>query len=192
MPKCDSSSTWTSAARRTGRCRACSRRREMLERARSALRQPITPIVEAIVRACAIAIALPDGKVFGIIASTTEPFCSDLRSQPADRRRDVVPVPVRRAWNRPAASVAYRRISDEQLAQLIRATWEVRSDRGAEERLATRDRSPLIPIDRLRAGPASRNAHARWIRALENVISDSTEWQTASRPHPVCIRISHS
>ena len=43
--------------------------------------------------------------------------------------------------------------TDEQLAQLIRATWEVRSDRGAEERLATRDRSPLIPVDRLKRDP---------------------------------------
>ena len=40
--------------------------------------------------------------------------------------------------------------SADQLAQLIRATWEVRSDRGAEERLASRDRSPLIPVDRLK------------------------------------------
>jgi cyclic pyranopterin phosphate synthase len=39
------------------------------------------------------------------------------------------------------------------MAQLIRATWEVRSDRGAEERLASRDRSPLIPVDRLRRDP---------------------------------------
>jgi cyclic pyranopterin phosphate synthase len=39
------------------------------------------------------------------------------------------------------------------LAQLIRATWEVRSDRGAEERLASGDRETLIPVDRLRRDP---------------------------------------
>ena len=36
---------------------------------------PVEPIVERIVGAGASAIALPDGTVFGIIASTTEPFC---------------------------------------------------------------------------------------------------------------------
>jgi cyclic pyranopterin phosphate synthase len=36
---------------------------------------------------------------------------------------------------------------------LIRATWEVRSDRGAEERVASRDRGSLIPVDRLRRDP---------------------------------------
>ncbi len=35
----------------------------------------------------------------------------------------------------------------------MRSTWEVRRDRGAEERLAARDRSPLIPLDTLRRDP---------------------------------------
>ncbi|HXH23954.1 MAG TPA: hypothetical protein VNI78_01820, partial [Vicinamibacterales bacterium] len=43
--------------------------------------------------------------------------------------------------------------SAEQIAQLITATWRVRSDRGAEERVAARDRAPLIPVDRLRRDP---------------------------------------
>ena len=40
---------------------------------------------------------LPDGTTFGIISSTTEPFCDELRSQPPDRRRTVVSLPLRRA-----------------------------------------------------------------------------------------------
>ena len=95
---------------------------------------------------------LPDGTVFGIISSTTEPFCHSC-----DRSR----LTADGLWylclyaahgtdlRRPLRGGA----TDEQLAQLIRATWEVRSDRGAEERLAARDRSPLIPVDRLKRDP---------------------------------------
>ena len=36
---------------------------------------------------------------------------------------------------------------------MIRTTWEGRVDRGAEARLANRDRTPLIPLDRLRRDP---------------------------------------
>jgi cyclic pyranopterin phosphate synthase len=112
---------------------------------------PIEPIVEQS-SAPADRYRLPDGHVFGIIASTTEPFC-----HACDRSR----LTADGLWylclyashgtdlRRPLRAGA----SDEQLAQLIRATWEVRSDRGAEERLASRDRAPLIPVDRLRRDP---------------------------------------
>ena len=95
---------------------------------------------------------LPDGTIFGIISSTTEPFC-----HACDRSR----LTADGLWylclyashgtdlRRPLRGGA----NDEQLAQLIRATWEVRSDRGAEERLASRDRTPLIPVDRLKRDP---------------------------------------
>jgi GTP 3',8-cyclase len=96
--------------------------------------------------------ALPDGTRFGIIASTTEPFCHSC-----DRSR----LTADGLWylclyaahgsdlRRPLRGGA----TAEQLAQLIRATWEVRNDRGAEERVASRDRSTLIPVDRLRRDP---------------------------------------
>ena len=112
---------------------------------------PITPVFEPS-SAPADRYALPDGTVFGIISSTTEPFCNSC-----DRSR----LTADGLWylclyaahgtdlRRPLRGGA----SDEQLAQLIRATWEVRSDRGAEERLAARDRSPLIPVDRLKRDP---------------------------------------
>jgi cyclic pyranopterin phosphate synthase len=41
----------------------------------------------------------------------------------------------------------------EEIAQLVRRTWESRIDRGAEERLAGRDRQPLIPVERLKRDP---------------------------------------
>jgi cyclic pyranopterin phosphate synthase len=125
-------------------------RREILERL-VAHYGPITPIVESS-SAPADRYTLPDGLTFGIIASTTEPFCHSC-----DRSRLTADglwylclyAPHGTDVRRPLRSGA----SPEQLAQLIRATWEIRSDRGAEERLASRDRTPLIPIDRLKRDP---------------------------------------
>ena len=125
-------------------------RREMLRRL-DAHYGPIAPIVEDS-SAPADRYRLPDGTVFGIISSTTEPFC-----HACDRSR----LTADGLWylclyaahgtdlRRPLRAGA----TPEQMAQLIRATWEVRSDRGAEERLASRDRAPLIPVDRLRRDP---------------------------------------
>jgi cyclic pyranopterin phosphate synthase len=95
---------------------------------------------------------LPDGRVFGIISSTTQPFCRDC-----DRSRLTADgmwylclyatrgTDLRRAL-RAGASAA-------DLADLIRAAWEARADRGAEARLAARDREPLIPVERLKRDP---------------------------------------
>jgi cyclic pyranopterin phosphate synthase len=41
----------------------------------------------------------------------------------------------------------------EEIADLIRRTWQARTDRGAEDRLAAGDRAPLIPVDSLRRDP---------------------------------------
>ena len=95
---------------------------------------------------------LPDGLVFGIIASTTAPFCADC-----DRSR----LTADGIWYLclyAAGGVDLRRAvrsgaSKTDLLELIRGTWTNRRDRGAEERLATRDRAPLIPIETLRRDP---------------------------------------
>jgi cyclic pyranopterin phosphate synthase len=112
---------------------------------------PIAPVVEDS-SAPADRYTLPDGMTFGIISSTTEPFCESC-----DRSR----LTADGLWylclygahgtdlRRPLRSG----VGADHIAQLIRATWEVRSDRGAEERLASRDRSNLIPVDRLRRDP---------------------------------------
>ena len=110
-----------------------------------------TPIIEDS-SAPARRYRLPDGTVFGIIASTTEPFCSDCdRSRLtadgmwylclyATEGRDL------RSALRSGASLA-------EIASLIRSVWQQRRDRGAEERLASGARTPLIPLDRLRRDP---------------------------------------
>jgi cyclic pyranopterin phosphate synthase len=95
---------------------------------------------------------LPDGTVFGIIASTTAPFCADCdRSRLtadglwylclyAQRGTDL------RGPLRQGASA-------EHLKDLIAPAWRARRDRGAEERLRLRDRSPFMQIARLREDP---------------------------------------
>jgi GTP 3',8-cyclase len=96
--------------------------------------------------------ALPDGTTFGIIASTTSPFCAGC-----DRSR----LTADGTWylclyaghgidlRGPLRAGA----SDRELAALIRSRWQGRSDRGAVDRLAERERAPLIPVASLRADP---------------------------------------
>ena len=112
---------------------------------------PIAPVPEPS-SAPADRYRLPDGTIFGIISSTTEPFCHDC-----DRSRLTADglwylclyashgLDLRRALRAGADPV--------QLAALIRSAWHERRDRGAEERLAARDRAPLIPVDTLRRDP---------------------------------------
>jgi cyclic pyranopterin phosphate synthase len=95
---------------------------------------------------------LPDGTIFGIIASTTAPFCASC-----DRSRLTADgmwylclyaargIDLRRALRSGAPAA--------EIGALIRSAWERRRDRGAEERLAARDRAPLIPVESLRRDP---------------------------------------
>jgi cyclic pyranopterin phosphate synthase len=43
--------------------------------------------------------------------------------------------------------------SNAELAAIIANTWQRRSDRGAEARLAMRDRSQMIPLSSLKRDP---------------------------------------
>jgi len=93
--------------------------------------------------------ALPDGTTFGIIASTTQPFCADC-----DRSR----LTADGVWlmclyaragtdlRRPLRAGA----TEPDLVHLIRTVWSQRADRGAEERLALGRREPLIPLAALK------------------------------------------
>ncbi len=100
-----------------------------------------------------------DGQIFGVIASTTQPFCSSC-----DRAR----LTADGHWftclyaskgvdlKQPLRGMA----SDFDLENLIRDTWERRSDRGAEERVALRDRGPLASAEELKSEPL-REMHTR-------------------------------
>jgi cyclic pyranopterin phosphate synthase len=102
---------------------------------------------------------LRDGTVFGVIASTTRPFCRNC-----DRSR----VTADGTWylclyaddgidlRTPLREGA----SDDELRALIRSVWADRTDRGAEIRRATPARGALVPLGELRADPR-REMHTR-------------------------------
>lgn len=97
--------------------------------------------------------ALPDGTPFGIIASTTQPFCRDCdRSRLTADGIWLMCLYARAGTDlrRPLRAGA----TGHELVDLIRTVWAQRADRGAEERLATERREPLIPLAALK-----RDAH---------------------------------
>ena len=95
---------------------------------------------------------LADGTVFGIISSTTQPFCArcDRSRLTADGTwylclyaREGVDL---RGPFRAGAT-------PDELRALITGRWQARTDRGAEERLRLRDHAPLLGPGELRADP---------------------------------------
>jgi cyclic pyranopterin phosphate synthase len=95
---------------------------------------------------------LPDGTIFGIIASTTEPFCRscDRSRLTADGVWYLCLYATRGVDLRGPLRGG---VSDDTLRELITSVWHARTDRGAEARLSTRDRSPLIPLTALKRDP---------------------------------------
>ncbi len=95
---------------------------------------------------------LPDGTTFGVIASTTAPFCAacDRSRLTADGLWYLCLYAPRGLDLRgPLRAGA----SDDEIRALLRSTWESRTDRGAEERLGIRERSPLLPVGELKKDP---------------------------------------
>jgi len=125
-------------------------RAEMLERLGRVFGE-IEPIRETS-SAPAERFRLPDGTTFGIIASTTAPFCRSC-----DRSR----LTADGLWFLclyAAAGIDLRGplragASDEELRRLLESAWRRRDDRGAEERLAARGRAPLLPVAELKRDP---------------------------------------
>jgi cyclic pyranopterin phosphate synthase len=95
---------------------------------------------------------LPDGTTFGIVASTTQPFCADC-----DRSR----LTADGIWYRclyastgtdlrePLRSGA----TPEQLQTIIASTWARRRDQGAIDRFERRERGALLTVSALRHDP---------------------------------------
>ncbi len=120
---------------------------------------PIAPVTAGGLSAPAERFRLPDGTTFGIVASTTAPFCRscDRSRLTADgtwflclyaERGIDLREPLRKG------------ASDAELAELIASTWRGRADRGAEERLGLANRTPLFQVEGLRADP-HREMHTR-------------------------------
>jgi GTP 3',8-cyclase len=125
-------------------------RAEMLERL-SKHYGPITPLNENS-SAPAERFRLPDGTVFGIIASTTTPFCKSC-----DRSR----LTADGFWYLclyAQAGIDLRQMlragaPAEEIAARIASVWRARTDRGAEVRAATGQRGVLVGIEQLRKDP---------------------------------------
>ncbi len=119
------------------------------------------PVTTVAARAAAPAerFRLSDGTTFGVIASTTAPFCRDC-----DRSR----LTADGTWylclyatdGINLRDVLRAGASDAELTDLIRAAWAARADRGAEERLAVPGRGALYQVETLRADPR-REMHTR-------------------------------
>jgi cyclic pyranopterin phosphate synthase len=102
---------------------------------------------------------LPDGTKFGVIASTTQPFCRDCdRGRLTADGTFFLCLYAREGLDlrEPLRAGA----NDEDLAALIRHVWERRDDRGAERRLEVADRGVLVPLEGLRADP-HKEMHTR-------------------------------
>lgn len=125
-------------------------RQDMLQRL-AAHYGTVTPVDEN-TAAPADRFTLPDGTVFGIISSTTEPFCRQC-----DRSR----LTADGGWYRCLYATDGTDLREplragvgvEGLRSLIAETWRARDDRGAEDRLSSEDRSRLIPVETLQAQP---------------------------------------
>lgn len=99
---------------------------------------------------------LADGLEFGIIASTTRPFCStcDRARLTADghlytclyARDGLALAPLLRGPGTEAER-------DARVAEAVRARWLARADRGAEQRMALEARHALAPPEDLRKDP---------------------------------------
>lgn len=95
---------------------------------------------------------LGDGTTFGVIASTTAPFCRDC-----DRARLTADGTLLTCLYA-RLGVDVRRLlragcTDAELVDKLRTVWSVRVDRGAEQRLALTERGALAGADELRDDP---------------------------------------
>ena len=125
-------------------------RAEILERL--AVRYgPIEPLVE-VSSAPADRFRLPDGTVFGIISSTTAPFCGscDRSRLTADGMWYLCLYASRGVDLRAALRGG---ATTEELIALITGRWQARTDRGAEDRLALGERRAFVLITDLRKDP---------------------------------------
>jgi cyclic pyranopterin phosphate synthase len=95
---------------------------------------------------------LPDGTTFGIVSSTTKPFCATC-----DRSR----LTADGLWYLCLYAMEGVNLRDPlregasraELSALITSAWQARTDRGAVDRLAERDRMPFVPLTALKRDP---------------------------------------
>ncbi len=112
---------------------------------------PVTPVVE-VSSAPANRYRLEDGTIFGIIASTTAPFCAEC-----DRSRLTADglwyLCLYAAHGIDLRAPLRGGAGFESMKELVAGVWRARTDRGAERRLRARGHSPLIPVTALKRDP---------------------------------------
>ena len=102
---------------------------------------------------------LPDGTKFGVIASTTQPFCRDCdRGRLTADGTFFLCLYAREGLDLRGPLRAGA--SDAELEALISNAWRARDDRGAERRLEVAERGVLVPLEGLRADP-HKEMHTR-------------------------------
>ena len=124
---------------------------EMLETLRGRYGR-IEPFIEASSSAPADRFSLSDGTTFGIISSTTAPFC-----RTCDRSR----LTADGLWYLCLYATGGTDLRGplrggatlDQMAALIARLWGARDDRGAEDRLASGDRGSFVPVKALKRDP---------------------------------------
>lgn len=103
-------------------------------------------------RAPANRFALPDGTTFGIIASTTEPFCATC-----DRSR----LTADGMWLHCLYALSGTNLRDplragatkDEMVDILSQGWQGRSARGAEQRARQRSRDVFLPLSALKSDP---------------------------------------
>jgi cyclic pyranopterin phosphate synthase len=112
---------------------------------------PIAPFAET-TSAPAERYRMADGTTFGIIASTTAPFCHacDRSRLTADGLWFLCLYATRGIDLREPLRAG---ASASDLQQILATAWRARTDRGAEERLALRERSASVPVAELKKDP---------------------------------------
>ncbi len=126
-------------------------RRDILRRL-SEVFGAVTPLDERASSAPADRFVLPDGRVFGIISSTTEPFCRscDRARVTADGMFYTCLYGIEGLSLRDLLRAG---ATNTDVAATLHDRWLRRADRGAEERLDVRERSIYLPLATLRADP---------------------------------------
>jgi cyclic pyranopterin phosphate synthase len=120
---------------------------------------PIKPVPSLDPAAPAERFRMADGLTFGIISSTTRPFCGSC-----DRARITADGMFFRCLYARDGTDLKRLLRagtpPDEIAAIVRELWVERRDRGAEERLAISARAPLFRVEDLRANP-HREMHTR-------------------------------
>lgn len=91
---------------------------------------------------------LASGQTFGIIASTTKPFCGACDRARVTADGQLLTCLYSRV-GRSLRTLLRSQRSDLEIAEILAQHWSLRSDRGAENRLAVEARGPLANADEL-------------------------------------------